>query len=235
MTKFNRILFSFILPLVVISAPALAADLPFVPGEKIYYSVKQYGIKAGDAVLEFKGETYLEGQRYTLITFVAKGFNFYDEERIYTDPVTLLPHKVMRDLNIFGNKETIMEEYRDADGFIRVTKTANGKTTIQDISITNNAQVDNIYTFLYRIRLRADIKTGQEFDLHLPTMTLRLQGEREVSFNALGKKYQSVLFRSLPPKYTIWFDPGPQKLPLRISGSIGLANTVMVITGYDPK
>ena len=49
------------------------------------------------------------------------------------------------------------------------------------------------------------------------------------------KKYPSVLFKSVPPKYTLWFDPGPQRLPLRISGSVGIANTIMVITGYEPK
>ena len=217
------------------AVPALAADFTVIPGEKIHYSVKQGLFKAGDAVLEFKGETYLDGKKYTLITFLAKGFNFYDEERIYADTVTLLPQKVMRDLNIFGNKETIMEEYRVSDGFIRITKVANEKTTVQDISITNKNAPDNIYCFLYRTRQHEEIKVGKMFDLQLPTLTIKFQGAQEVSFNALGIKYPSVLFKSVPPKYTLWFDPGPQKLPLRISGSIGIMNTNMVITGYEPK
>ena len=237
MTRFKTCLFILtgILLALIAPVPIAAADLFLAPGEKIHYAVKQFGIKAGEAVLEFKGDVYSEGKKYTLVTFLAKGFNFYDEERIYADPLSLLPQKVMRDLNIFGNKETIMEEYLLADGFVRVTKTANGKTTVQDIAVTNTGAVDNIYTFLYRIRRHEEIRTGETFNLHLPTMTLKLQGAQEVKFNALGKTFQSIMFNSVPAKYTIWFDSGPQKLPLRISGSIGIANTVMVITGYEPK
>ncbi len=235
MTRFNAAFFVLILAIGLWTAPVFAGELPFVPGEKIHYSVKQGMFKAGNAVLEFKGDAYLEGKKYTLITFLAKGFNFYDEERIYADPVTLLPQKVMRDLNIFGNKENIMEEYSFKDSFIRITKVAGGKTTIQDISITNSSATDNIYTFLYRTRLQEEIKVGKVVDLQLPTLTLKFQGVQQVSFNALGKKYQSVMFRSVPAKYTLWFDPGPQKLPLRISGALGISNTVMVITGYEPK
>ena len=235
MTNFKTVIFSLVFVFGGVVRGALAADLSFVPGEKIHYAVKQGLFKAGNAVLEFKGDTYLDGKKYTLITFIAKGFNFYDEERIYADPVTLLPQKVMRDLNIFGNKENIMEEYRVADGFVRVTKVANGKTTVQDISITNTNAPDNIYCFLFRTRAHEDIKVGKIFDLQLPTLTLRFKGDQEVSFNALGKKYPSVMFKSVPAKYTLWFDPGPQKLPLRISGSIGIANTMMVITGVEIK
>lgn len=229
-------LYAFVLCLLCASQALAGETAPaFMPGEKLHYSVKQLGIKAGDATLEYKGDTYLAGKKYTLITFTARGFNFFDEERIYADPVTLLPFKVLRELNILGNKESIVEEYLSEDGFVRVSKTAEGKTTVQHISVSGGGAADNIYTFLYRIRRQAQVKSGAVFDLHLPTMTLKLQGVQEVKFNALGKVFQSLMFKSVPPKYTIWFDPGPQQLPLRIAGSIGISNTVMVITGYEPK
>ncbi|MBF0595118.1 MAG: DUF3108 domain-containing protein [Candidatus Omnitrophica bacterium] len=235
MIKFKVLITSFFLVSCVAVLPAAAADVPFFLGEKIHYSVKQMGIKAGDAVLEFRGDVYLEGQKYSLIIFTARGFNFYDEERIYVDTVTLLPKKVMRDLNIFGIKENILEDYLVSDGFVKVTKTSSGKTTVSTINITNTGSVDNIYSFLYRTRLHEDIKVGKIFDLHLPTMTIKLEGKMEQKFNAAGNTYQSVMFKSVPPKYTVWFDPGPKKLPLRISGSLGIANTVMVLTGYEAK
>lgn len=214
-------------------ARAETTAVPFVKGEKIHYSVKQMGIKAGDATLEFKGQVYLDGEKYTFIHFVAKGFNFYDEERIYVDPQSFYPKKIYRELNIFGNHEKILEEYFPADGFIRITKEARGKVTIQNISKTG--LVDNIYGFLYRARMKEEVKVGKSIQLRLPLQDVTLNAEREVPFQAMGKEFQSVMYKSVPPKYTIWFDPSPQKLPLRIAGAIGMSNTVMVITGYEAK
>jgi len=241
MTSFKRVFFTVMTGLLLL--PAARAEQPaFLSGEKIYYSVKQLGIKAGDAVLEFRGDDYIDGQKYTLVIFTAKGFNFYDEERIYLDPVSLTPVKVLRDLNIFGNKENIMEEYATANGAVRVTKTAAGKTTVADImppvyaaKASPGRQVDNIYGFLYRARLGQQIRVGSAFDLHLPTLDLTLSGLKRVDFNAAGKQYKAVMVQSVPAKYTIWFDEGPKKLPLRIAGALGMANTVMVMTGYEDK
>ena len=99
MTKCKLLSFLVCLFMVVLLAgSAMAADPVFKKGEKIYYSVKQMGAKVGDAVLEYKGEVYQEQKKCVLIVFTAKGFNFFDEERIYVDPETLFPLKVMRDL-----------------------------------------------------------------------------------------------------------------------------------------
>jgi hypothetical protein len=237
MIKFNGL--AFILAAAVLALPVTAAadPAPFARGERIMYSVKQMGVKAGDAVLEFKGDAYLDGKKLTLIVFTAKGFNFFDEERIYVDPVTFSPVKVLRDLNIFGNKENIMEEYPRDKGTIRVTRTADGKTTVKDIeppsSGDGNARVDNIYGFLYRLRQGNPVKVGSRSELHLPTLNLMISGVKRVDFNAAGKKYNAVMLQSVPSKYTIWFDEGPQRLPLRIAGALGLSNTVMVMTGYQ--
>ena len=200
-------------------AKAFAEPLPFAPGEKIHYSVKQMGVKAGDAVLEFKGDDYIDGRKCTLVIFTANGFNFYDEERIYLDPVSLTPVKVLRDLNIFGNKENIMEEYTADNGAVRITKVANGKTTVQDIapsaSVIPGAHFDNIYGFLYRARQGEKMEIGRVLDMHLPTVNLKLEGVQVVAFNAAGKQYSALKMQSNPSKYTIWFDQGPQRLPLR--------------------
>lgn len=214
-------------------APVLAATAPFKPGEVIHYNVKQLALKAGDATLAFKGDSYLEGKKYTLIVFTAKGFNFYDEERIYLDPGTWLPLKVMRDLDIFGNKENIMEEYDQALGMVRITKVANGKTTIQAISKTG--PIENLYGFLYRTRLAGPVKVGQSLALRLPTVDVRLEGIQSLKFNAAGDVFAAVMMKSVPSKYTIWFDLSDRCLPLRIAGALGMSNTVMTMTGVTDE
>ena len=211
----------------LLAAPSMAQAVPFQKGEKICYSVKQFGIKAGDATLELKGNSYLEGKTYTLILFKAEGFNFYDEERIYVDGATWLPERVLRDLNIFGKKEKIAEEYFPKDGYVRVTNISDGKTVVRRLD--TKGPVDNIYGFIYRYRLVGKFKLGENFEMQLPTTRVNIKLVEAMAFKAAGKTYQAVLMKSDPAKYSIWFDKGERRLPLRIAGAVGLSNTVMTM------
>lgn len=210
-----------------------AVAAPFVPGEVIYYNVKQLGVKVGTASLAFKGDVYAEGKKFTLVVFTAQGPTFYDEERIFLDHQTFLPVRVMRDLNIFGNKESIMEEYDQAQGEVRITKVADGKTTSQAIS--KPAPVENLYGFLYRTRQDGAVSVGKSLEMRLPTLTVRLDGIEAMKFKAAGETFTAVMMKSVPSKYTIWFDTGAHRLPLRIAGALGLSNTVMTMTGVEYK
>jgi hypothetical protein len=212
-------------------APSVVHALPYGPGEKIRYAIKQSAVKVGEATLEFQGETYRDGKKYTLIVFTSKGFNFYDEERIFVDGATLMPLRVIRDLNIFGKKEQIMEDYDQASGTIRVTKVAHGETTEQVLK--KEGAIDNIYAFLYRFRGQSEFKKDATYDLKLPTLDINIAHIKSMTFNAAGKVYQASLMRSIPPKYSIWMDESDKHLPLRIAGSVGIANTVMTMIAYE--
>jgi hypothetical protein len=229
MTRFN--VQSILLIGALLSSVSLAQAAPFETGEKICYSVKQLGVKAGDATLEFKGASYLEGKTYTLIVFRSKGFNFYDEERIYVDGTTWLPQRVMRDLNIFGKKEKITEDYFLQDGYVSVTKIADGKTTVQRLDI--KGPVDNLYGFIYRYRLSGKFASPESFNMQLPTTKVTIKLVEAMQFKAAGKTYQAVLMKSVPSKYSLWFDVGERHLPLRIAGALGLSNTVMTMVDCE--
>src|SRR5690242_69203 len=84
------------------------------PGERIEYKIVKVGLKAGDASLTFAGPRIYRGKKIVLIVFQARAFNFFDEERIFVDPKSYLPLFVERNLNIFGKKEKIIEEYTPA-------------------------------------------------------------------------------------------------------------------------
>lgn len=215
----------------ICSFPAYAQTAPFRKGETIRFSVKQMAVKAGEATLVFEGDTYRNGQKYTLIVFTAKGFNFYDEERIFLDTKTFLPQIVMRDLNIFGSREQIREEYDQSLGTIKVTKMSEGRDPTSLI-IEKKAPIDNIYGFIYRYRMQKDLVKDEKFELHLPTLDVNISGVKDVAFNAAGKKYQALLLQSIPSKYSIWMDKSKKHLPLRIGGAIGIANTVMTMIEY---
>ncbi len=233
MIVFRRMAAALLAVVIVVgvTVKAAAVEPPFGPGEVIHYSVKQLGVKVGEATLAFSGDTYSDGKKFILVVFTAKGATFYDEERIFLDQTSFLPLKVLRDLNIFGNKETILEEYDQAQGVVRITKTADGKTTVQ--SISKPGPVENLYGFLYRTRLSGAVSVGKSLDMRLPTVNVRLEGREALKFNAAGQSFAAVRMQSVPSKYMIWFDVGQYRLPLRIAGALGPANTVMTMISVE--
>ncbi|MCB9758003.1 MAG: DUF3108 domain-containing protein [Candidatus Omnitrophica bacterium] len=215
-------------------SPVMAAnDMNDFIGEKITYSIKQMGITAGEAVLSLEGPAVRDDKDYMLIVFKADGMNFFDLEKIYADPKTLLPQIVERDLNIFGNKEQIVEYYEPQNGKVRVVKTADGKVTEQVIK--KEGLLDNIYCFIYRYRRDAEFKVADVLNINLPTMDLEITLEKTVKLSAAGKKYDAFFLRSDPSKYKLWFDAGVQKIPLRIDGAVGVGNTSMTMKSYESK
>lgn len=207
---------------------AFGAEPPYKTGEEITYSIQQLGMKAGKAVLSFKGPQTIDNQETLLIVFTSDGFNFYDEEKIYVDPKTYQPVRVDRDLNIFGKKEKITELYKDGKIEINKEDAKGNKTT----EVLEKGDVDNIYGFIYRYRTEGIFKIGDAIDLRLPTRDIKITVKKNVSFNAAGKKFNSFFMESNPSKYKLWFDSGPHKLPLRIMGAFGAGHTVMIMTAY---
>ncbi len=222
-------IFSFVVSMATV---VMARPVPFKPGETIRYSIKQAGVKVGAASLVFIGEQLLAGQKAVLIVFTSKGFNFFDEERIFMDPDTFLPRTIVRDLNIFGNREKITEDYDPTGAGIKVTKVADGKTTVA--TLTKKGAVDNIYGFIYRYRAQGEFIKGEKLALRLPTLDVMMENAGDVTFHAAGKTYTSALMRSVPAKYSVWMDKSDRRLPLRIAGAVGIANTVMTMIGYEP-
>lgn len=219
--------------LVLATSVQAANDLSNFIGEKITYSIKQMGLKAGEATLSYEGPAFKDTKDYLLIVFKADGFNFMDTEMIYADPQTLLPQIVVRDLNIFGKKEQITEYYDTQKGTVRVVKTVSGKTTEE--TINKKGMIDNIYCFIYRYRRDGEFKVGETIAIHLPTMDLNIKLENKRNLSTAGKKYDAFFMQSTPSKYKLWFDASAGKIPLRIDGAVGVGSTSMTMTSYESK
>jgi hypothetical protein len=206
------------------SLPASADAIK--PGEKIYYNITKMGMKMGEATLTFVGEQSYKDQKAVLIIFNAKGFNFFDEEKIYLDPKTYKPIAVERDLNIFGKKEKIQEVY--TEGHVKVLKEGQPEQTIDKAG-----WMDNIYGFIYSYRQTGAFKKDDRFAVRLPTKDVTIKMIKQTPLTAAGNKYNAFYMESDPSQYKLWFDASVHKLPLRISGSVGVANTVMTMTKYE--
>lgn len=206
---------------------------PANTGEKITYAIRKLNVKAGDATLIFNGPAKLDNRDCMLITFTADGLNFYDEEKIYVDPQSYFPLRVQRDLNIWGKKEKITEDYLPGEGLVKITKVARGKTSQQTINKSGN--IDNIYAFIFRYRKSGSFKLNEELSLKLPTQDVTLKLEEITNVKAADKDYTAYFMKSDPAKYQIWFDASERKIPLRINGAVGFGNTAMIMTEYREK
>ncbi|MFA5059872.1 MAG: DUF3108 domain-containing protein [Candidatus Omnitrophota bacterium] len=204
---------------------------PFLPGETIKYSIKNLGINAGEATITFEGIKKINGKDFLLIVFKANAINFFDEEKIYSDPETFYPLIVERDLNIFGKKEKITEVYDQKNGVIRIIKKAGGKTTEQTIS--KQGAIDNIYCFIYRYRQSGKFQVGESFSVKLPTKDVIINLVKETKIKAAGKEYSSYYLQTNPAQYKVWIDTSEKKVPLRINGAVGVSSTAMIMNAYQ--
>ena len=231
-TKTNGQICGALFLLVSLAGSAANAAAPFAKGETIRYAIKKMGIKVGEATLAFEGETQRDGKTYALIIFTAKGFNFFDEERIFVDGDTFLPQLVLRDLDVFGKKATVTEAYDQVAGTVTITKVAKGKTTVRTLAKTG--PIDNIYGFIFRYRLHGGFGLEERVNVALPAMDVAIAGVKNLKFKAAGQTYPVLLLQSVPAQYSIWMDRGPAHLPLRIAGAVGFAKTVMTMIEYKP-
>ncbi|MFA5088510.1 MAG: hypothetical protein WC552_05690 [Candidatus Omnitrophota bacterium] len=196
--------------------------------EEIVYSIKKFGLAAGKARLSFSANGKLGGQDVHIITFRAEGMNFWDEETIFVRPSDFYPIMVRRDINIWGKKEKITEEYL-ANGIVKITKEANGEVAEQ--IIRKEGPIDNIYSFIYRFRWAGSV-SKEPLLMRLPTKDIKISIVKSMKIKAAGKQYDSYYMESDPKQYSVWFDKGEKKMPLRIDGSAGLMSTSMVMTEY---
>lgn len=211
-------------------AASVPAHFPFSSGETIHYDIKKLGLKVGAASLAFKGGVRLGAGEAVLIIFTANAPKFYDEEKIYLDPDTFLPLRIERDLDIFGQKENIIEYYSKTANTVRIVKKAKGKTTQRIIQ--RSGRLDNIYGFIYRYRYLGSFEVGEKLQIYLPTRDVVFELIATQDLDLVNKTFKTYYMESNPKKYRVWFDQGSQKIPLRIDGAVGFGKTAMVMRSY---
>lgn len=199
--------------------------------ETFTFDVKKFGLKVGESTLEFNGLQQIEGRELLEVVFTVNAPQVYDEERIYMDPQNQYPVLVFRDLDIFGKKEKIREDYEAVLGKVIITKDHNGEVTTDEI--VKEGQLDNIYCFIYRYRLSANFQAKESLLLHLPTKDIKMDFMKSDEISAAGEKRKSFLLQSDPKQYRVWFGMGDQKLPLRIDGAVGLGSTAMILKSFE--
>lgn len=208
--------------------PPLELSIPV--GEKINYDIKKLKLTIGQASIEFNGPVKKNNQDTFLISFSAKSLNFFDEEKIYLDSKTFYPLIVERNLDIWGKKEMITENYDLQKGVIKIIKNSAGKITEQ--TIAKKGPIDNIYGFIYRYRQKGQIKLGDKLKMSLPTKDVEFQVIDKEKMKAADREFEAYYMQSTSRDYQVWFENSPRMIPLKIDGAVKFIKASLIMNEY---
>jgi len=199
---------------------ALQANNKFF-GERIVYAIKP----AGTSEYNDLGLVDLWGKKMKLATFRTKVLNFDDTETIYSDPETLLPIRVERDIAMWPIKENIIEDY-DAKNYSLVIKKIKKKDSEEQF-FKADGPIHNAVILPFHLRTIPQLDIGWSMRIRLPQeFEVKVVSIEEVQVPA--GKFKAYHFTSIPYKFDIWISADELRLPVKIKGAGGLGYTMLL-------
>lgn len=197
--------------------PENVVDIYDYSGERILYLISPLG----RAEYNNLGVVNLNGVKVNLVTLRTKVLLVDDLERIYSDPVSLLPIKIERTISSLFGKEYKTEEY-DQKNFTVIMKKFKNKKLMKEQIIKTNGPIQNVILLLFYLRNNSDLKIGwnlivrvpDEFKAELASIKLELVSIDEIKTPA--GKFQAYHFKSIPDKFEFWINKDDPRVPLRI-------------------
>ena len=195
-------------------------------GESILYLISPFGRSEYNNL----GVVDLNGAKVNLVTFKTKVLLFEDTEKIYSDPESLLPLRIERNISKLWGKEYITEEY-DQKKFIMVTRKFKGKKLVKEQIIQAKGPIHNAITLPFYLRGRSDLKIGWHFIARVPEeFGLELVSVDKITVPA--GKFQAYHFKSIPNKFEIWINKDNPRVPLKIQGK-GIFDYSLLMKKYS--
>jgi len=203
----------------------------FLKNEKLKYAINLGGIKIGRAELTYSGPTMIQSQKAELFIFSSRAMNFYDVEKIYADTIDLLPLRIERELNLWGIRMSILEEYNQKENLVHITKTQGKKINKDTISFDSNVQ--NIILLVYKYRTKKELKIGQIDNFSLPTKKITIKVTRLETIKAHAGIFNAYLLESDTGGYRFWLSAEKDRLPLKLQGFSRLGATSLVLSKIE--
>ena len=195
-------------------------------GESILYLISPFGRSEYNNL----GVVDLNGAKVNLVTFKTKVLFFEDTEKIYSDPESLLPLRIERNISKLLGKEYITEEY-DQKKFTMVTRKFKGKKLVKEQIIQAKGPIHNAITLPFYLRGRSDLKIGWHFIARVPEeFGLELVSVDKITVPA--GKFQAYHFKSIPNKFEIWINKDNPRVPLKIQGK-GIFDYSLLMKKYS--
>ena len=206
---------------------------PDYVGEKITYDVKIGKLHLGKAQFNNLANVQIDGRFLGLMTMETKLTRFTDTEKIYSDPKTLLPVRVERDILNWLIRERITEDY-DQDNFT-VTIIKNKGAKQERLVIKKTSHIHNAALLPYYVRSIPSLYAGRIIIANLPTRRLEIKLVSIEDVKVPAGTFKAYYFKSTPKQIEIWISTDKRKIPLKIK-SAGIFGYSMVMSKYtvDP-
>ena len=195
-------------------------------GESILYLISPVGKSEYNDL----GVVDLSGIKVNLVTFKTKVLFFEDTEKIYSDPESLLPSRIERNISKLWGKEFIIENY-DQQKFILTTRKYHGVKLVDERTIKVGGPIHNAILLPFYLRRLPDLKIGWQFTVRVPAeFKVELVSIEEITVPA--GKFQACHFKSIPDKFEIWINKDSPRVPLKIKGK-GVFDYSLLMKAYS--
>lgn len=195
-------------------------------GERIVYDITP----VGRAEYNDLGTVELDGKKVDLVTVKTRVLGFRDTERIYSDPGSLSPVRVEREVARWLGQEHIVEKY-DAKTFTLTIDKLKGNKKIKEYVIKKDGPIHNAILLFFYLRQVPDIKIGWAFESRIPEkFRIRLHSIEEIEVPA--GKFMAYHFKTIPNKLEIWISKDNTRTPLKIKGR-GLFGYTLMMHEHD--
>ena len=198
-------------------------------GESILYLISPLG----ESEYNDLGVVDLNGIKVNLVTCRTKILFFEDTEKIYSDPDSLLPLKVERNISNFWIKEYITEEY-DQKKFTVTLRKFNGDKIIYEHITNANGPINNAITLPFNMRRTEGLKIGWQLTVQIPTDKFKAELVSIDEITIPAGKFQAYHFKSIPDKGEVWINKNSPRVLLKIQGK-GIFNYVLSMKKYSPR
>lgn len=213
------------------AAKTTEEDSPF-KGEKITYDIRMGGINLGKAVFQYMPSAEIKGKLLSKVSFSTDLARFKDTEIIYSDPKTLLPVKIDRDIVNWFNKEKITEDYDQENFTVTITKFKGAK---QDkLVIQKDSVIQNAILLPHSVRRVAKFDPGYVFPVNLPNRKLQMKLVSLEDIKTDGGTFKAYHFESLPKQIEIWISADKKRIPIKMQG-VGAFGYLLVLKEYAFK
>lgn len=208
------------------AASSKVSAYPGYAGENMVYDVRMGKLYLGKAAFNYLDDVESGGVRLNYMSFETKVVNFDDLEQIYSDPENFLPVKIIRDINGWGIKENITEDYDQQNFSLNIKKIKGGST--EKTAIKKATVIHNAVLLPFHVRRVPDLKIGWTMDAHLPTQEFRISLVSIDRIKVPAGDFEAYHFISDPAKFEIWITTDSKRLPVKIKGAGALGYTLLM-------
>jgi hypothetical protein len=86
---------------------------------------------------------------------------------------------------------------------------------------------------IYYYRLAGNIELGKTVAINLPLKKITVEAKEIRKVKLPKGRFEAYILESVPAGYDLWFDIGPRKMPLKITGAITFGNAALVLSDFN--